>query len=234
MIHFYKKNTLCFILLLFPFNVFAAKVDATFAGGLDIKKIQQCEKYYEKICKPSKAKTGGEEPFKKWSCVKEKMKLDQSCRQAYLIHDMTNYPPTELRSYPKGVAVFTITTLADGQTIFYIVDKKGQLINLADYNDENERLIKENPIYKKLKKHYPDLSFTDFIFWSVPFEDQFPKTSFDGTHIQLIFKQELRDGPCVACKPVAVAQIAYTFDAQGKFSGVKILKVEPLTKLFKR
>lgn len=203
-----------------------------FTGSLDIKQIKKCENDYEKICSMPEAKSLGEELAKKWLCMKEKMKFDKSCRQNYLIRDVTGYPPTELRRYPRGVVVFNIITLADGQTDFFIVDKDGKLLSLADNNDE--QLINTNQIYNKLKKNYPNLSFTNFVFWSVPFENRFPKTSFDGSNLQLIFKQELKDGPCVACNPVAIVHVAYIFDARGKFSGTKILKIEPLSKFFRR
>ena len=214
------------ILLIFPFAAFAMENSVKLTGSLDIKQIQKCENNYDKICAVPDAKTVGEELSKKWSCMKEKMKVDKSCKQAYLIRDITGYSPTELRSYPRGIVVFTITSLADDQISFYIVDKDGKLFGLAN---DNYQQINTNQTYNQLKKSYPNLSFTNFIFWSVPSENQFPKTSFDGSNLQLIFKQELRDGACIACKPVAIAYVAYIFNARGKFSGIKILKIETLS-----
>jgi hypothetical protein len=221
-----------FWLAILPLGAFAMNdVVASFVGGLNINQIQQCEKIYEKSCAVPDAKTLGEELSQKWPCMKAKMKQDNTCQQAYMIQHLTDYPPSEMKEYPNKMVVFTITALADGQTIFYIVDKSGRFIELT----ADEKLVSSNKNYAALKKLYPELSLTTFISWSETDKNQFPKSYLlKDKSTQLVFKQELRDGPCVACKPVAIAEVAYYFNTTGKFSSTQVLKIETLIQSFSK
>jgi len=211
-------------LLLLSSNAFAESIIASLKNPLDIQQIQKCEKYYGNICAFPETRYLADEIAKQWPCMNQKMRYDKSCYQAYLIRENTGYPPQEMRIYSKNISVFTIVTLADDQTEFFIVDKPGDLIKLT----QDEKLVATTQYYIRLKKRYPELTLTTFIAWSKPFQTPFPKEYLSNDSIKLVFQQELRDGPCVACKSVGIATVAYVFDKQGKFITVKILKIKPL------
>lgn len=217
----------------------AKNIIPEFVGGLNVRQINQCEVNYIKKCSISESQSGMEGITKQWACMESAMSKDKSCAQAYMIHKLTSYPPTNIRQFDKKIAVFTTTALADGQITFYIVDKRGQLIRLT----EDDNLVNKDPNYILLKKTYPNLSFTSFIFWSKLYEDVFPKfqplTTPTKTNpiktttqpiSQLVFKQELRDGPCVACEPLAIVYVAYQFNPLDEFTNIQLLKIEPLPK----
>ncbi len=155
--------------------------------------------------------------------IEEKMAKDKSCIQASKIRQLTSYPATNIQKY-GSVTVFEVITIADGINIFYMVDTKGGLISLdSDLN------LKANKKYSILKKKYPDITLTKFLYWIKINENLFPKSQIlINKNQQLIFQQELLDGECVACPRIGIADIAYEFDQNGVYLGSKLLKITPL------
>lgn len=190
-----------------------------FVGGLDSSKISYCENKYATICF-TPATTAADGIAKQWACMKQKMAQDSACIQAYKIRELTYYPATEIKNDGK-ISVFYITTLADDVNVFYIVDADGRLIALTDDLDLNK-----NKNYRELKQQFPNVAFTNFIYWEKINENLFPRSYILPNHIQqLVFRQALKDGYCVACKTVGIADVAYRFNAHGAYLGVKLLNV---------
>ncbi|GEM_PF-2509981 len=218
-----------FILCLFMSSLVCANEDKTiqhvpeFSGGLNISQITACEKKYKDLCPIVNAKSPMEGIVQQESCIEKKMAGDKSCIQASKIRQLTSYAPTALKQYGP-VTVFNTTSLADGVTTFYMVDAKGLLIELTTNLD----LDKDNN-YLALKKKYPNLTLTRFLHWTKVNEDLFPNSQlFFNNDQQLIFKQELRDGDCVACAVKGVAEVAYEFNSEGAFLRSTLLKVTAL------
>ena len=217
-----KTYSLIIITILTNITVYAQQ---NFGMALNVHQIEKCEEFYTRSCTTTKKISDvGTKIMQEQPCIKSKMHSDQSCHQAYLIRQFTNYPPTKIQQYPQNISVFYITAIADGQTVFYIVDSTGNLIELTD----ELTLVKSDPAYIRLKRKYPNLSFTTFLFWSRQEKNQFPKLYSSKSSIQLVFKQELRDGPCVACKNIAIAYIVYKFTSSGHFIGTKLLRIHVL------
>lgn len=215
----FKKIIVYFYLYLLPLLAFAnnnsSQYVSEFVGGLNISQIKSCETKYKKACPIVNAKTAVEWISEEWSCVEKKMAMDKICIQASKIRQLTSYPATELRK-SKHVSIFTITTLADAQTIFYIVDAKGKLMHLSDDLD-----LSVDKNYLSLKKRYPNIALTNFIYF-----DLYPKSRMlSNKHQQLIFRQELRDGACVGCSTIGIADIAYEFDQYGVYVHRKLHKI---------
>lgn len=198
-----------------------------FIGGLDIEKIQACKEKYDILCMTSKAKTAltGKDLVEKWSCMEDKMSHDKACVQAYQIQRITSYPPVKLKKYGP-VTVFNVTSLADAQQVFYLVDTKGKLISLTSHAD-----LHKNKTYRELEKEYPKIALTTFLHWTKFHEDLFPQAHVLHNHNQtLIFQQTLRDGGCLACATVGIAEIAYEFTPTGIFVGSHLEKIISLSK----
>jgi len=194
-----------------------------FKGGLDTKKILSCEKQYEKGCSKPKSRNFTEGLIQKWDCMEKKMVQDKSCTQASQIYKKTGYFPENFRQYGP-IAVFNITTLADGQEIFYLVDTQGKLISLSSDFD-----LKNNKTYLEIQKKYKDLALTTLLYFKKIHEDLFPKSHIlPNKNQQLIFQQTLRDGGCVACATVGIAKVAYEFNPEGVFLGSSVLDVVTL------
>lgn len=184
-----------------------------FVGGLNVSQISACENKYAKTC-PHASQFS--------SCIEKQMAKDKSCIQALKIRQLM-VPATEMRKYGK-ITVFYTTSLGDSIDTYYMVDTKGNLISL----DTNLNL-NSNKDYLLLKQKYPNITLTNLLYWTKTNEDLLPtsqKLSNQGQ--QLIFKQDLQDGECVACKKIGVADIAYEFDQKGKFIRSKLLKVTAL------
>ncbi len=237
------KNIILFTTnLLFFTNVLAkpyftkVSVIPEFIDGLNIDQIEKCENYYEKKCSLFQTKNIVEEISKENQCIEKKMAQKKACKQALAIRHITYYQAFEMRRYSNKIVVFSTRSLADAQDTFYIVDKKGELIELT----VNDALVNKNPNYITLKKKYPNLALTSFIYWKNEFvnlqPDIFPElySSINSSFQNLVFKQELRDNFCVACKPVAIAYIAYQFNSNSQFINPKLLKIDILPESFSR
>lgn len=212
---------ICFIQSLWA-TIINIKYVPEFIGGLNLQQVKNCEATYTKQCSIKK-NTKIPTILEYSECVEQKISKNRLCKMAWAIRKNTAYPINQARQYGK-VTVFSILTLADGQDVFYMIDKLGQLINLTD----DESLVQNNLSYLKLKKIYPNISLTDFVAFnkkSYSVYNNFPTTKMNSNKIELIFKQELRDGPCVGCKTVGVAYIAYKFYLD-KFESVRLLKLE--------
>ena len=194
----------------------AIRLVPEFLGGLNISQIKNCEKYYAKAC-PVR---NGKMDFQQWPCIEKKMAKDKSCVQASKIRQLTGYPAIKFKQY-GSVTVFTFTTIADGIDIFYMVDTKGQLIPLNTTMD-----LSKNNHYAALKKKYPDIALTGFLYWTKVNEDLFPKTHIlPNKNQQLIFRQELRSPDCVACATVGIVEMAYEFNPKGVYLQSKALSI---------
>ncbi len=194
-----------------------------FVGGLNISQITSCEKQYENDCRTVNAKTAMDGVSQQWRCMERKMAKNKFCAQASKIRQLTFYPATDIRKYGL-IAVFDITTLADGINTYYMVDTHGSLISLdSDLN------LGDNKNYFLLKKKYPGIALTKFLYWTKVNENLFPKShTLPNKNQQLIFRQELRDGECVACPRIGIADIAYEFDQYGVYLRSKLLKITML------
>ena len=94
--------------------------------------------------------------------------------------------------------------------IYYIVDTKGHLIT----RNTDLNLI-QNESYLALKKKYPNIVLTSFLYWTKVNEDLFPKSHFlPGNEQQL--------------QTVGVADVAYEFDQHGGYIDSGLLKVTPV------
>lgn len=197
----------------------AIKSVPEFRGGLNISQIKNCEKKYAKLCPVEKSTMGTQQ----WPCIEKKMAKDKSCLQASKIRQHTGYPAIKFKKYGH-VTVFTFSTIADGVDVFYMVDTKGQLIAL-----NTEMNLSGNNHYVALKKKYPEIALTGFLYWTKINEDLFPKAhSLPNKNQQLIFKQELRSPDCVACANVGVVEMAYEFDPKGVYLSSKVLSITPM------
>lgn len=190
-----------------------------FLGGLNVSQIIKCEKIYSKVCPAGKSIMSAEQ----WACIEKKMAKDKRCIQASKIRRLTGYPATELKKYGP-VTVFSFTTIADGIDVFYMVDSKGQLIPLhtsMDLGGVNH--------FAELKKSYPEVALTGFLYWTKINENLFPKNRIlPNSNQQLLFKQELRSPDCVACAKVGVVEMAYEFNAKGAYLYAKPLSITPV------
>ncbi len=197
----------------------AIKTVPAFRGGLNVTQITNCEKKYTKVCPLGNAVISSEQ----WSCIEKKMAKDKLCIQASKIRQLTGYPAEKFKRYGL-VTVFTFTTFADGVDVFYMADTKGQLIPLNTAMDLNN-----NNHYAALKKKYPEIALTGFLYWTKINENLFPKTrTLPNKNQQLIFRQELRSPDCVACEKVGIVEMAYEFNQQGVYLQSKALSVVPL------
>lgn len=194
-----------------------------FAGGLNAQQISACEEKYEKACPIVGAKTAAEGFIQQNPCIEKKLAADHSCAQASAIRKITAYAPTKIKQYGV-VSIFNITTLADGIDVYYIVDEPGRLIQLTTQIN-----LDQNKNYLTLKKQYPNIELTTFLYWTKLFEDLFPKPDMlPNNGMQLIFRQELRSPGCVACAVVGVAAVVYLFDPHGKFLRAELGDVTPV------
>ncbi len=227
MIHKVTLVGACFLLFC-PSSAKAENIQQIpeFRGGLNKKQILACEKQYQKECSKRQNAPFTEGIIQKWECMEQKMAQDTSCTQADQIYKKTGYFPEYFRQYGP-VAVFNITTLADGQEIFYLVDAQGQLISLNSNFD-----LKDDKTYLFLQKKYKNVALTTFLYFDEGLEFlRFPRYYIlPNKNQQLIFRQALRDGECVACATVGFAKIAYEFNPEGVFLGSSVLDVLALLK----
>ncbi len=197
----------------------AIKFVPEFVGGLNISQIKSCEIKYSKLCPLKKSIMNTQQ----WPCIEKKMAQDKSCIQAGKIRELTGYPAIKFNQY-GSVTVFTFTTIADGVDVFYMVDTKGQLIPL-----DTEIDLSQNSQYATLKKKYPEIALTGFLYWAKVNENLFPKSRLlPNKNQQLIFKQELRSPDCVACAKVGIVEMAYEFNPKGAFIQPRVLSIRPV------
>lgn len=218
----------CISLCLLSANSNAKDIIANLGESLNITQVQKCEQKYKSICPISESENNLEGISNQSLCMESKMKLDNSCKAAYIIRQHYGTSASEIRSFSKGIVVYTINFLADGQTGFFIVDNIGRIFMLTSDN----KLISSNLKYQWLNKKYPNLALTPFVSWSQSYgNDGFPtmQETNDGT-VRLIFNQEIRDNPCVACERIAIARVAYVFNKNGVLSSTKILAIESALK----
>ncbi len=197
-------------------------VDA-FKNGLNVEAIIACEQKYLSVCPAAKLGDGKMEKYLSMqSCLEKQLAKDNACSQASAIRHLTYQPAAGFKKY-GAVTVFYSTTLADGVDMFYMVDTKGQLITLKDNID-----LLSDKTYQALKAKFPAVALTTMIDISKQSKDIFPADSTSAKGQQIIFKQSLKNGGCVACARVGVADVAYEFNAAGVYQGTKILKVTKL------
>jgi hypothetical protein len=199
-----------------PSNV---KQIEAFKNGLDMVAIAACEKKYLDVC-PSATPNGHMEKYiGMQNCITKHLAEDKSCAQASAIRQYAYSSAVEIRKYGP-VSVFYTTALADGIDTYYMVDNTGQLISLKD----NINLLSDHT-YQTLKAKYPAIAFTSLLDFSNQKADNFPADKTMASGREIIFKQVLSDGGCVACARVGVVDVAYQFNAAGVYQGAKYLTV---------
>jgi len=225
----YKKIILLYVLL-FITAAFAQnekQLIPEFKGGLKINQIEDCLHRHKKLCeqKTKPSATALETSSLQISCLNKQLATDKTCYQAKKLQEMiAGATLLNMQEYNDLVTVFNIVFNADGIEVFYMVDKAGHVIQLS-----TNIALSSYQTYRSLKQKYPDIMLTTFLYWTKINEDLFPKAVvLPNKNLLLIFKQELRNGECVACEKVGIAQIAYEFDQQGIYIGSKLLKISAL------
>lgn len=187
---------------------------ADLVNYVDVENLQYCSDQVKEKCDQRTA-------FALWhSCVKSVMdKHGAECKQAIAIFNTLGAFPWKVQA-AGPVTIITIRSIADGIDSYYMIDHTGHIISLADDRDD---VIKNNPDFKAFKAKDPHVGMMGLVDDSVKVPQVvMPKNNQGNT--QIIFPQEIKSPGCVACQTVAVADIAYNFDAQGNFVDVKWLK----------
>lgn len=192
---------------------------AAFKEGLNVANVLACEQKFQDLCPLAKA-NDGEALAKRNDCLEKQMSKDNECEQAYAIRKYSYYPAEKIKKYGQ-ISVFFNTTMADGIEVFYMVDTNGNLISLTDQVD----LVK-NKQYQKIIKKHRKAELTTMLDWTKTNEDLFPRKKVTAKGEEIIFKQSLRDGGCVACATVGVAEVAYLFSQVGIYQGAKVVSVK--------
>jgi hypothetical protein len=208
-----KKGILISALFLLPTVIFSNNSEIysvpAFMGGLNLPTIKYCEDHYQKLCPIRQTKNTIEATTLQWSCIKMKMAKDKSCAQAKQIRKMYGMPATNFRQYGP-VSVFYTTTLADGIDQYYMVDSAGKVISLTTHLD-----LSTNKTYLILRKKYPDIGQTQFLYWTKINENLFP-----------------RSHTCVACAKVGILDVAYEFNPKGIYLKSALVKITPMSNKF--
>ena len=189
-----------------------------FMHGLNAAHVIACEKKYQNAC-PLARQNDGAALHEQDECINKKLANDKACEQASAIRAVAFYPANHIKKYGQ-VSVFNVTTLADGVDVFHMVDIKGNFISLTTDVD-----LDRNKTYQEIIKQYPKAELTTLLYWKKQQARLFPQVKAVSGGDQLIFTQTLRDGGCVACATVGVAEVAYLFSATGVYQCVKVVSV---------
>lgn len=222
-----KKLALLTLSALIPLSAHATLQEALyvreFVGGLNLKKVADCEQRYNEMCKTNSG-SAISRLTKQRACSANLMAKDKECLQASRIRQLSYAPPTQMKRF-GDIAVFDVTSLADGVDSYYMVDKKGNFIAMNTHLD-----LTSNETFKKLKDKYPEATLTGFLYWTKLHENLFPKVySMPDKTKRLVFKQEVRNGYFVAGEKIGVAHVAYDFDKSGNYMGAKLLKLDEIS-----
>ena len=148
------------------------------------------------------------------------LKSKEYCKQAEAIHSITHYlpAPQSLKMY-HAVNVYYAYTGATAQKTYFIIDNKGQILQLT----KNIKLTASDG-YLALNSKYPTKGFDTPTLTNhtnnYPISSNLPNESS-----RLIFSQDITLGNCATCKKIGIANIAYDFDKKGYYIQSDVVSV---------
>lgn len=185
-----------------------------FIGGLNVAQINKCELECENQTHENKNNITDE--WSVLSCFNFYLPKSESCKQFRKLYELSG-SAYDFKQYGA------ITLFKDGRptngpgTRYLMVDKRGNMINFHD--NEVSGLTTDKNYKNLIKQHlHIELSNPD-VMVSPSYRILLDK------NIQLIFKQELFNGPCRGCSKIGVAEIAYEFNKYGEFVKGKLIKL---------
>ncbi len=201
------------------------------AGGVNVKMIRQCVAQVNQTC----------QKFPTWEqknqCMQQVFEANADhCAQTQAIYQKEGMLPYRIQAMPdatqpiSSVVVFTLFHIGDGQESFHIIDQAGNLIDLVNDQDPS---ISTSPQFQQIQKLNPGAGLMQLVSGKPAESPQIivpqalANKKGESSVMQLVFPQMVKVPPCLACKNVAVAEIAYRFSyPEGKFLGVNWSKTE--------
>ncbi|MDR3627277.1 MAG: protease inhibitor I42 family protein, partial [Ignavibacteriaceae bacterium] len=110
---------------------------------------------------------------------------------------------------------------ANENQVCFLVNGTPNMIDIDDYDYISKINLKKNKVYNQIFKKYPNVSIWpgDRSGTEYPVTRKLP----DGGQ-QFIINYRLQDG-CHACTLIGLADLAFNFDRNGKFTGITIIDV---------
>jgi len=114
---------------------------------------------------------------------------------------------------------------ANENQLCFLVNGNPNMIDVDGYDYISKVNLKMNKIYNQISKIYPHISIWpgDRSGVDYPAVRKLP----DGGE-QFVFSYRLQDG-CHACKLIGFANLGYSFNKAGKFTGIKVIDIMRLT-----
>ncbi len=142
------------------------------------------------------------------------------CKQAAAIYSITHYlpAPQSLKMY-HAVNVYYAYTGATAQKTYFMIDNKGQILQLT----KNIKLSASDG-YLALNNKYPtkgvDTPTLTNHASNYPISSNLPDEAS-----RLVFAQDITLGNCATCKKIGTANIAYDFDKKGYYIQSDVVSV---------
>lgn len=191
------------------------------AQGLDNQSFTACQSLQETCVKQYSSAQMPE----RIACVRKALTTQAVCQQSLQLEEYTGVLPTDDQIHHQGrVTWFSVFYPADGQTGYFLLDSTGRLLSLASSQNS---LIRQSALYQQSMQPYPNGALQSLVTTSPADTPSAIRTQQDGA-VQLVFNQWLKKMDCVACENLAQAEVAYYFDAQGRYVSVQLAAIKPL------
>lgn len=179
-----------------------------FNGGLNSKDMATCNQKVAPVCKTTAS-------MDRVECLRSRMKKTPQCTQSLAFLNLTNGTIKKIKHERHVDVVYAEVAAADHSDDFFMVGHAGEFVPLTEQID-----IKTTPGYQMAVAHFPAVTL-----WTMTTTSHFPKSvHLKNGGERLVFKQQLTN-QCRACERAGVAEVAYDFDATGKFMGAKALRL---------
>lgn len=146
------------------------------------------------------------------ACQLNYMQQHGATKQALVFFKATNGWVQDFRRYQHVTVVKSLVMAADHAEEFFIINSKGVVIDVDDYNLLKTINLNSKQEFKDILKCYPKATLW---FGS----HNFPTPAGPS---RLIFSYVIKDG-CNACAIAGHAWLAFDFDTQGNFKSIKLI-----------
>lgn len=181
----------------------------SFMGGIDEVVVNRCNAEMDTVCHVNDGLVQYLE------CAKKTFANSQCDQNAAFLEEERGFFDV-INQYGNVSVVKAKVYAADHSEDFFMVDKKGELVQLVTKVD-----LTKSPHYHKLSQQFKSIEL-------MPSATSMPQVEIlakDGT-TRVVFSQLLLNG-CHSCEQVGIARIAYDFSVKGEFLGVQLIEIIP-------
>lgn len=157
------------------------------------------------------------------ACMRQEMQKERICTQSLALLNKLKPKFVEIlniQSYPLYDAVETKINKDDKQKWYFIVNRRGELIDTRDvYAD-----MQNSTTYPYFIRKYPNAILGDVLS---SFPPRFEKLMLGDT--RLVFARDIvnKIKDCKQCEVIATMESGYDFKPNGEFKWVKFIKLTP-------